>query len=237
MNRTKCMSLIASSLLALAPLSSARAAVEGKAERERLENAGKVMEEILAVPDDIPRDLVDKARCVIVMPSVLKAAFIVGGSYGRGAMVCRTGKDFTGPWSAPAMYAIEGGSFGLQIGGEATDFVFLVMNDRGASSLLHSKVTLGADITAAAGPKGRSAAADTDAYMRSEILSYSRARGAFAGVALDGATLHPDGEANRKLYGRDAEAARIIRESEFAAPASAHDLIAVLQNSSPALKR
>jgi len=196
-----------------------------------------VMHEILAVPDDIPQDLIDKARCVIVMPSVLKAAFVVGGSYGRGAMVCRTGKDFTGPWSAPAMYALAGGSFGLQIGGEATDFVFLVMNDRGASSLLHSKVTLGADASAAAGPKGRSAAADTDAYMRAEILSYSRARGAFAGVSLDGSTLHPDGEANRKLYGNSANAAKIITESEFAAPNSAHDLIAALQNSSPLLKR
>lgn len=225
------------SLTALGPLSSTKNAVEAKAEQDRLENAGKVMQEILAVPDDIPQDLIDKARCVIVMPSVLKAAFVVGGSYGRGAMVCRTGKDFTGPWGSPAMYALEGGSFGFQIGGEATDFVFLVMNDRGAGSLLHTKVKLGADASVAGGPKGRSAAADTDAYMRAEILSYSRARGVFAGVSLDGSTLRPDGEANRKLYGGTASADKIINGSEFSAPSSAHDLIAALQNSSPRLRR
>ena len=195
------------------------------------------MQEILKVPDDIPQDLIDKARCVVVMPSVLKAAFVVGGSYGRGTMVCRTGKDFTGPWGAPAMYALEGGSFGLQIGGEATDFVFLVMNDRGAESLLHSKVKLGADISAAAGPKGRSASADTDAYMRAEILSYSRARGVFAGISLEGSTLRPDGGANRKLYGKSANAAEIIADSDANAPSAAHDLIAALQQASPQLKR
>lgn len=225
------------SLTALGPLSSTKNAVAAKAEQDRLENAGKVMQEILAVPDDIPQDLIDKARCVIVMPSVLKAAFVVGGSYGRGAMVCRTGKDFTGPWGSPAMYALEGASFGFQIGGEATDFVFLVMNDRGAGSLLHTKVKLGADASVAGGPKGRSAAADTDAYMRAEILSYSRARGVFAGVSLDGSTLRPDGEANRKLYGDTASADKIINGSEFSAPSSAQDLIAALQNSSPRLRR
>jgi lipid-binding SYLF domain-containing protein len=178
----------------------------------------------------------DKARCVVVMPSVLKAAFVVGGSYGRGAMVCRTGKEFNGPWGAPAMYALEGGSVGLQIGGEATDFVFLIMNDRGADSLLHSKVKLGADISAAAGPKGRSAEADSDAFMRAEILSYSRARGVFAGVSLEGSTLRPDEDANRKLYGEDASAAKIIAESHREAPPAAHELIAALHNSSPQLK-
>jgi len=217
--------------------SSARVPNEGKAEQDRLQNAGKVMQEILNIPEDIPQDLLDKARCVVVMPSVLKAAFVVGGSYGRGTMVCRSGNDFTGPWGAPAMYALEGGSFGLQIGGEATDFVFLVMNDRGASSLLHTKVKLGADASAAAGPKGRSAAADTDAYMRAEILSYSRARGVFAGISLDGSTLRPDDRANRKLYGNYTNAAKIINESDVSAPPSAHDLIAALQNSSPQRKR
>ncbi len=171
------------------------------------------------------------------MPSVLKAAFVVGGSYGRGTMVCRTGKDYTGPWGAPAMYALEGGSVGLQIGGEATDFVFLVMNDRGAGSLLRTKVKLGADASIAAGPKGRSAAAETDAYMRAEILSYSRARGVFAGISLDGSTLRPDEDANRKLYGKATSAAKIILESDVTAPDAAHDLIAALQNSSPQLKR
>src|SRR5260370_2116692 len=140
-------------------------------------------------------------------------------------MVCRTGKDFTGPWGAPAVYGVDGGSIGLQIGGEATDFVLLVMNDRGAGSLLRTKVKLGADISAAAGPKGRSASADTDAYMRAEILSYSRARGVFAGISLDGSTLRPDGEANRKLYGNSTSAAKIITESDATAPAAAHALI------------
>jgi len=152
------------------------------------------MQEILHMPDDIPQELLDRARCVVVMPSVLKAALVVGGSYGRGTMVCRGGKDFRGPWGAPAMYALEGASVGLQIGGEATDFVFLLMNDRAATSLLHSKVRLGADASAAAGPKGRSASADTDAYMRAEILSYSRARGLFAGVSLEGTSLRPDND-------------------------------------------
>jgi SH3 domain-containing YSC84-like protein 1 len=237
MRCAKCWIVIATGLLAWGPFSSAKDPSEAKTEQDRLQNAGKVMQEILNVPDDIPQDLLDKARCVVVMPSVLKAAFVVGGSYGRGTMVCRTGKDFTGPWGAPAMYALEGGSIGFQIGGEATDFVFLVMNDRGAGSLLRTKVKLGADISAAAGPKGRSASADTDAYMRAEILSYSRARGAFAGISLDGSTLRPDEDANRKLYGNPTSAAKIITESDVSAPSAAHDLIAALQKSSPRLQR
>jgi lipid-binding SYLF domain-containing protein len=207
-----------------------------KRERDRLQNADLVMQEILKVPDNIPHDLLDKARCVIVMPSVLKAALVVGGSYGRGTMICRTGKNFAGPWGAPAMYALEGGSVGFQVGGEATDFVFLVMNNRGANSLLHSKVRLGADVSAAAGPIGRSASADTDAYMRSEILSYSRARGVFAGVSLEGSTLRPDNQANRNLYGRFISATEIIEGAEVQTPSTANDLIAVLQKASPQLK-
>ena len=237
MRYAKCWIVVIAGLFALGPFLSAKNPSEAKAEQDRLQNAGKVMQEVLNVPDDIPRDLIDKARCVVVMPSVLKAAFVVGGSYGRGTMVCRTGKDFSGSWGAPAMYALEGGSIGLQIGGEATDFVFLVMNDRGAGSLLHTRVKLGADVSAAAGPKGRSAAADTDAFMRAEILSYSRARGVFAGISLDGSTLRPDEEANRKLYGESTSAAKIITESDVAAPAAAHDLISALQAASPKLKR
>jgi lipid-binding SYLF domain-containing protein len=205
-------------------------------ERNRLQNATEVLQEILNVPDNIPKDLLDKARCVIVMPSVLKAAFVVGGSYGRGAMVCRTGKNFSGKWGPPAMYALEGGSFGLQIGAEATDFVFLVMNDRGAHSLLHSKVKLGGDISAAAGPVGRSLAADTDIYMRAELLSYSRARGVFAGISLEGSTLRPDNKANRKLYGRSVSAAEIIN-GEVKIPEAARGLIALFDKASPELKR
>lgn len=208
-----------------------------RAEQDRLENSGKVMHEVLNIPDDIPQDLMDKARCVVVMPSVVKAAFVVGGSYGRGAMVCRTGRDFTGPWGAPAMYALEGGSFGLQAGGEATDYVFLVMDDRGANSLMHSKVKLGADVSAAAGPKGRTIAADTDAFMRAELLSYSRARGVFAGVSVEGSTLRPDDGANRKIYGRSANPEQIIHDPNSQAPHSAHELIATLQSHSPRLSR
>ena len=236
MRYTKCWIVMLAGLL-MGPTLFAKNPSEAKTEQDRLENSGKVMQEILKVPDDIPQDLLDKARCVVVMPSVLKAAFVVGGSYGRGTMVCRTGKNFTGPWGVPAMYALEGASVGLQIGGEATDFVFLVMNDRGASSLLHSKVKLGADASAAAGPKGRAASADTDAYMRAEILSYSRARGVFAGISLEGSTLRPDENGNRKLYGKSTSAAKIILGSDATAPDAAHDLIASLQNASPQLKR
>ena len=237
MSRTKSWTVAVASMLAFGSFSSASDSNERKAEQDRLEHAGKVIQEILNVPEDIPQDLMDKARCVVVMPSVLKAAFVVGGSYGRGTMICRTGRDFAGPWGAPAMYALEGGSVGLQIGGEATDFVFLVMNDRGAGSLLRTRVKLGADASVAAGPKGRSAAADTDAYMRAEILSYSRARGVFAGISLAGSTLRPDEGANHKLYGNSASAAKIITESPISAPPSARDLIAALQKSSPQLKR
>jgi len=223
--------------LAITPLLFAKAAdQDAKDEKDRLQNAGTVIKEVLDIPDDIPQDLLDKARCVIVLPSVLKAAFVVGGSYGRGAMVCRTGKDFTGPWGSPAMYALEGGSIGLQIGGEATDFVILVMNDRGVESLLHSKVKLGADASVAAGPKGRTASADTDAYMRAEMLSYSRARGVFAGISLQGSTLRPDNDANERLYGKDATAARIITESKIEAPEAAHALVSRLQRATPQLK-
>ena len=237
MKHTKCWIVILAGVLASGAMLFAKNPSETRAERDRLQNSGKVMQEILNVPDDIPQDLLDKARCVVVMPSVLKAAYVVGGSYGRGTMVCRTGKNFTGPWGAPAMYALEGGSVGFQIGGEATDFVFLVMNDRGADSLLHTKVRLGADASAAAGPKGREASADTDAYMRAEILSYSRARGVFAGISLAGSTLRPDEDANRRLYGKSTSAAKIILESGVTAPDAAHDLIASLQHSSPQLKR
>jgi SH3 domain-containing YSC84-like protein 1 len=223
-------------ILAFAPVTFARDHDRAKKEEDRIANSSAVLAETLNVPDNIPRDLLDKARCVVVMPSVLKAAFIVGGGYGRGTMVCRTGRDFSGPWGAPAMYALEGGSIGFQIGGEATDFVFLIMNDRGANSLLHSKVKLGADASIAAGPVGRTTAADTDAYLRSEILSYSRARGVFAGVSLEGSTLRPDNRANRDLYGRSVTAAQIIRESEVQAPSIASHLIAQLENASPRLR-
>ena len=228
-----CVTLL---VVPLAIASPAPKDTDAKDENNRLQNAGTVMGEILDVPDDIPQDLLDKARCVVVLPSVVKAAFIAGGSYGRGVMVCRTGKDFSGPWGAPAMYALEGGSFGLQIGAEATDFVILVMNPRGVESLLHSKVKLGGDASIAAGPKGRTATAETDAFMRSELLSYSRARGVFAGISLEGSTLRPDEEANHRLYGNDMNAQQIITEPRHDAPASARTLVSRLQKASPQLK-
>jgi lipid-binding SYLF domain-containing protein len=238
MNKSRLTVLLAGALTLVFLSWSSISAAKDKDEKEadRLQNAGTVLKEILDVPDDIPQDLIDKARCVIVFPSVVKAAFIVGGSYGRGVMVCRTGKDMTGPWGAPVMMALEGGSFGLQIGGQATDFVILVMNNRGADSLLHSKVKLGADASIAAGPKGRDAQAATDVTFRAEMLSYSRARGVFAGVSLEGSTLRPDDDANRRLYGRDVTAERIITESKVEAPPAAHDLLATLQRASPRLK-
>jgi SH3 domain-containing YSC84-like protein 1 len=229
----KTLFAVLSAMVMLAMPVIARSGDTPKDEEDRLVNSGKVMHEILNVPDDIPQDLLDKARCVVVMPSVLKAAFVVGGSYGRGAMVCRTGKDYRGPWGAPSMFALEGGSFGFQIGAEATDFVFLVMDNRGADSLIHSKVKLGADASAAAGPKGRSAEADTDAYMRAEILTYSRARGVFAGVSLEGSTLRPDNDGNKHLYGEKVNAETIITEKSIHAPEAATSLISTLQKASP----
>lgn len=201
---------------------------------DRLKNAYTVMKEILATPDqDIPQDLLDKSECVIIYPSVLKAAFIVGGSYGRGVITCRTGANHNGPWSAPAMFALEGGSFGFQIGGEATDFVLLVMNDSGATSVLSSKVKLGADASAAAGPVGRSASAETDAVMKAEILSYSRARGVFAGVSLEGSTMRSDDGANKSLYGKDLTAKEIVLGGKVSVPTAAQPLIHLLNKVTP----
>ena len=217
--------------LAAAPMLAARP--DNDKETDRLENSGMVMEEIMNIPDNIPQDLLDKAECVMVFPSVLKAAFIVGGSYGRGAMVCRSGEHFTGPWGAPSMAALEGGSLGFQLGGQATDFVLLIMNSRGATAILSSKVKLGADMSAAAGPKGRDASANTDATLRAEILSYSRARGLFAGISLEGSTLRPDNDANMKLYGKNITATDIVRKGAVPVPPSGQKLVALLQKKSP----
>jgi SH3 domain-containing YSC84-like protein 1 len=209
------------------------AIADDKKEVDRVQNAGQVMTEILNIPDDIPQDLLDKADCVIVLPSVVKAAFIVGASYGRGVMTCRQGADFNGHWGAPSMIALEGGSIGLQIGGEATDFVLLLMSDRSAQGVLSSKVKLGADASAAAGPVGRTASAATDATMRAEILSYSRARGAFAGVSLEGSTLRPDNDANKNLYGKELHAKDIVLNGAVPAPPSAKLLLQTLDTKTP----
>lgn len=202
-------------------------------DEERLENSGTVAKEIMDIPDDIPQDVLDKADCVIVYPSVLKAAFIVGGSYGRGAMTCRSGADFRGPWSAPTMMALEGVSVGFQIGGQATDFVLLVMNERGASSILASKVKLGGEASVAAGPVGRNATAESDVTMRAEILSYSRARGLFAGISLEGSTVRPDNDANERIYGKKVNAKDVVLHGAVPVPPAAKVLISTLNQHSP----
>jgi SH3 domain-containing YSC84-like protein 1 len=202
-------------------------------EEERVQDAGQVLKEILNIPDNIPQELLDKAECVVILPSVKKGAFGVGGSYGRGVMVCRSGPHYGGPWGPPALYALEGVSIGFQLGGQATDFVLLVMNPKGARSLLSSKVKLGADASAAAGPKGRTAEGATDIVMDAEILSYSRNKGLFAGISLEGSTLRSDGSANEKLYGKKLSAKEIIVERKAGVPACARALVSLLNEKSP----
>jgi lipid-binding SYLF domain-containing protein len=226
--------LLAVTLVTTVASAADRDMKEKEKQDDRLKNSGVVLGEILNIKDSIPQDLMDKAKCIVVIPSVLKAAFIVGGSYGRGTVVCRNEKARMGSWGAPAMMVLEGGSVGFQIGGEATDFVMLIMNDHGVNSLLHSKVKLGGDVSVAAGPVGRTAEADTDAYVRAEILTYSRARGAFAGVSLEGASLRPDEDANEALYGRRLTASAIVMgPSAVTPPPSAHQLVALLDKASP----
>lgn len=225
--------MLASTVVSAAPADTK----EKDKEADRLENAGRTMDEILKIPDNIPRDLLDRTKCIMVIPSVVKAAFIGGVSYGRGTMVCRSGKEMRGAWGAPAMMILEGGSVGFQIGAEATDYVLLVMNRRGAESMLHSKVKLGGDASVAAGPVGRTAEADSDAYMRAEILTYSRARGAFAGVSLEGASLRPDKDGNASLYGHSIEAQDIVfGRTTPAIPRAAMPLVSVLEKASPSAR-
>jgi lipid-binding SYLF domain-containing protein len=219
----------------LLPLLALPAVAQDK-EEDRVENAGKVMKEILDAPDSIPQSVLDKADCVVILPSVLKFAIGIGGSYGRGVMTCRGGKNFHGHWGAPTMMALEGGSAGLQLGGTATDFVLLLMSPRSATSILGSKVKLGGDVSAAAGPVGRTASAETDVTMRAEILSYSRARGLFAGISLAGSTLRADNSANKNLYGKDVSAKAIVFDKAVPVPDSAKDLLATLQKATPVNK-
>lgn len=224
--------LVAVVLISFSPAAFA----DNEHEQERVKDAGQVLKEILDIPDDIPQELLDKAECLVVLPSVKKGAFGIGGSYGRGVMVCRGGQHYTGRWGAPALYALEGVSIGFQLGGQATDFVLLVMNPKGATSLLSSKVKLGADASAAAGPKGRTAEGATDIVMNAEILSYSRNKGLFAGVSLEGSTLRSDGSANEKLYGRKLTAKEIIRGGKVGVPACAQQLVSLLDKKSPVNK-
>lgn len=202
-------------------------------EEDRVKSAGTVISEIMNLPDDIPQDVIDKADCVVVLPSVLKAAFVVGGSYGRGVMTCRSGRHFRGPWSAPTMMALEGASFGFQLGGQATDFVLLLMSPTSAANILKSKVKIGGDASAAAGPVGRNASAETDVTMRAQILSYSRARGLFAGVSLSGSTLRPDNDGNKRLYGKDVSAESIVFDKAVPPPPAAAKLLGTLNRKSP----
>jgi len=208
-------------------------AQEESKEAERLQESGKVLQEILDIPDNVPEDLIGRSECVIVIPSVKKFAIGIGGSYGRGAISCRTGSSFAGPWSAPAMFALEGANIGFQLGGQATDFILLVMNPKGAESILGSKVKLGADASAAAGPKGRTAAAQTDIVLKAEILTYSRSRGLFAGISLEGSTLRQDNGANQNIYGRELSAREIVREGKVEVPAAGRQLVSLLNQNSP----
>jgi lipid-binding SYLF domain-containing protein len=224
--------LIGFAAVALTSMAGPALAQQTEKESDRLQNAATVLKEIFGMPDSIPQDLLDKAECVIVFPSVKKVALGVGGSYGRGVIACRTGATYDGPWSAPAMFALEGASIGFQLGAQATDFILLIMNDRGAQSVLGSKVKLGADASAAAGPKGRNAAASTDIVMRAEILSYSRARGLFAGVSLEGSTLRSDGDANERLYGRRIDSREIVKGG-VPLPSDARALVNTLNTKSP----
>jgi SH3 domain-containing YSC84-like protein 1 len=223
----RCGSLVVCAVMVAATVGAA------SDEEERLQNAGVVMEEVLNIPDNIPQELLQKAECVIVIPSMMKVALGVGGSYGRGAMVCRSGKNFDGLWGAPAMYALEGGSFGLQLGGEATDLVLLVLNNRGMNALFNSKVKLGGDASVAAGPKGRRLSAATDASLRAEILSYSRSRGLFAGVSLEGTTLRPDDDANEQIYGRKVTVRSIVSGSNIEVPVAGRRLVDALRKHAP----
>ena len=219
-------------IIQLTGSSVARAANKDKDE-DRLRDCGTVLKEILDIPDNIPQDLLDKADCVVVYPSVLKAAFVVGGSYGRGAMACRKGENFTGSWGAPTMMALEGGSFGFQIGGQATDFVLLVMDAGGARGILSGKVKLGGDASVAAGPVGRDASAETDVTLRAEILSYSRSRGLFAGISLEGSTIRPDNKGNEQIYGKKLDAEQIVLSDQVSVPAIAEQLVSTLDAKTP----
>src|SRR5580700_7274596 len=227
------MKKVFSAFLAVALSALPLASLAASKETDRLENCGMVLDEILRIPDNLPQDLLDKAECVIVIPSVFKVAFGFGGAYGRGAMICRSGEHFTGPWGTPTMMALEGGSFGFQLGGQATDFVILVMNPRGATAILSNKVKLGADASAAAGPKGRDAEAATDVTLRAEILTYSRARGLFAGISLEGSTLRPDNDANERIYGKKLSAKEIVLHGAAPIPHAARLMTQTLNQRTP----
>jgi SH3 domain-containing YSC84-like protein 1 len=224
------MKRIASLAIVCVSLISYIWADSGEKERERITDSNTVLKEIMNAPDKgIPGDVFGGTKCVIILPSVKKGAFIVGASYGRGVMSCKTGEDFKGPWSAPIMMALEQGSLGFQIGGEGTDFVILVTNDAGARAIMKSKVKLGADASVAGGPVGRTAEASTTGSMKAEMLSYSRSQGVFAGVSLSGASLRVDGDANKSLYGEKVTPEQIMGGS-VPMPPSAKPMVETLRD-------
>jgi SH3 domain-containing YSC84-like protein 1 len=220
-------------VIAIALLAAPASAHGAQREADRLKNATSVLQAIFKMRESIPKELLDRAECVIVFPGVMRFAVGIGGSYGRGVITCRSGESFDGPWGPPAMFALEGASIGFQLGGQSTDFVLLVMNETGAESVLSSRIKLGADASVAAGPKGRAAGAATDVVMRAEILTYSRSRGLFAGVSLEGSTLRSDNDANENLYGQRLTAREIVRGGDVAVPSPARSLINLLNRQSP----
>ena len=223
------MKTFTSSLLMCVGLITSGWAASGDDEKERVKESGQVLKEIMDAPDKgIPGSVLDGSKCVIVIPNMKKAGFVVGASYGRGVMTCRQGADFKGPWSPPVMMASSGGSFGLQIGGESTDFVILVLNDGGARAMMKNKLKLGTDASIAAGPVGRTAEASTSGNMKAQMLSYSRSQGVFGGVSLSGATLRPDGDANKNLYGEKVSAEQIVSGQGVTAPPESQQLIDTL---------
>jgi len=219
-------------LLALAAFAGAAFAKDSDDE-QRLQKAADVLGEILNIPDNIPQGLLDKADCVIVLPSVKKFAIGFGASWGKGVMICRSGEKFDGKWGTPAAFALKAANVGLQLGGEATDFVLLVMSPKGVNALLSDEVKLGAAISAAAGPKGRDATAETDAQLKADVLSYSRSKGLFGGISLEGSTLRQDKDANKNLYGRDITAKEIVLENKHQPTTSGQTIDDLLMKKSP----
>ncbi len=219
-------------LLSLALASAARAEDPEDKGARRLAACQEVLVEVLGMPESIPRDLLDKAECVIVIPSAKKAALGVGARWGKGAASCRKTDGRSG-WSAPLMMSVGGGSVGFQIGGQASDYVLLVMHAKGMESLLKSKFTLGADASVAGGPKGRTAGASTDAWMRAEILSYTRSRGIFAGVSIEGVVIHRDDDTNEAVYGEPVSARKVLLEERYAVPSAGRGFIDALNQYSP----
>jgi lipid-binding SYLF domain-containing protein len=225
------LTLLATATLCLTISTTVLAADDTAKFSERITASGQVMKELLDSPSGVPISVLNKASCVIVLPSVKKGGFIVGAQYGRGVMTCRKGANFTGPWSAPSMMQSSGGSFGLQAGGQETDFVVLVMNDGGAKAVMNGKAKLGADASVAAGPVGRDAEASTNASMSAQMLSYSRSKGVFAGLSLNGTSLGPDKDANEAIYGKGVTPQQIISGTK--PPAEAAELLAALTAKSP----